>query len=103
MLCRLGYADDERLIPTFSHLLAAQATDGGWRCKVLKFGAGPDTDASNSDVALAALDPLRFELPLINSQRLKGFNGATTMHLVRNRGAAEVMNYIEAVNAGAHA
>lgn len=67
LLCRLGLADDARLDPTFDHLLTTQAADGGWRCKVLKFGAGPDTDASNPGTTLAALDVLRFRTPLVTS------------------------------------
>jgi hypothetical protein len=67
LLCHLGLADDARLDRTFDHLLTAQAADGGWRCKVLKFGAGPDTDASNPGTTLAALDVLRFRTPLVTS------------------------------------
>lgn len=60
LLCRLGLSDDPRLEASFAHLLATQEGDGGWRCRVLKFGAGPDTDASNPGVTLAVLDALRF-------------------------------------------
>lgn len=67
LLCRLGLADDPRLDLTFHHLLTTQAADGGWRCKVLKFGAGPDTDASNPGTTLAALDALRFRPSLVTS------------------------------------
>lgn len=67
LLCRLGLAEDARLSPTVEHLLSNQAADGGWRCKVLKFGAGPDTDASNPGTTLAALDVLRFRTPLVTS------------------------------------
>lgn len=67
LLCRLGLADDKRLDRTFDHLLTARADDGGWRCKVLKFGAGPDTDASNPGTTLAALDVLRFRASLLTT------------------------------------
>jgi hypothetical protein len=67
LLCRLGLADDPRLEPTFNHLLTTQAADGGLRCKVLKFGAGPDTDTSKPGTTLAALDVLRFRSALIAS------------------------------------
>ena len=68
LLCRLGYAGDPRLALTFDHLLATQAADGGWRCSVLKFGARPDTDASNPGVTLGVLDAMRFRQPLVTGQ-----------------------------------
>jgi len=68
LLCRLGHAGDPRLSLTFDHLLATQAADGGWRCSVLKFGAGPDTDASNPGVTLTVLDAMRFRQPLVTGQ-----------------------------------
>lgn len=67
LLCRLGYSEDARLSLTFSHLLETRAPDGGWRCSVLKFGAGPDTDASNPGVTLAALDAMRFRKSLVDT------------------------------------
>jgi hypothetical protein len=67
LLCRLGYARDARLTRTFDHLMATQAADGGWRCSVLKFGAGPDTDASNPGVTLFVLDAMRFRNALVTS------------------------------------
>jgi hypothetical protein len=67
LLARLGYADDPRLARTFGHLLTTQSEDGGWRCKVLKFGTGPDTDASNPGVTLAVLDALRFRKTLVTT------------------------------------
>ncbi|MBI4922101.1 MAG: prenyltransferase [Devosia nanyangense] len=67
LLCHLGYARDSRLALTFDHLLRTQAADGGWRCSVLKFGASPDTDASNPGVTLGVLDALRFRKPLTTS------------------------------------
>lgn len=59
-LCRLGYAKDRRLKTTFEHLFQVQHSDGGWRCNTVKLGRGPETDASNPGVTLAALDAFRF-------------------------------------------
>lgn len=67
LLCRLLPADDPRLQASFDHLLAIPAEDGGWRCSVLKYGAGPDTDASNPGVTLAVLDAFRFRQALLDS------------------------------------
>lgn len=66
LLCRLLPADDPRLQASFDHLLATPAGDGGWRCSVLKYGAGPDTDASNPGVTLAVLDSFRFRPELVS-------------------------------------
>ncbi len=44
LLCRWLGGEDPRLAISFEHLLATPATDGGWRCSVLKYGTGPDTD-----------------------------------------------------------
>jgi hypothetical protein len=60
LLCRLGHGGDGRLDRTFEHLLATQSPDGGWRCNVQKYGAGPDTDASNPGVTLSVLDAFRY-------------------------------------------
>lgn len=65
LLCRLGYARDPRLSLTFDRLFAWQHRDGGWRCNTLKFGAGPDTDASNPGVTLTVLDAMRFLKELV--------------------------------------
>ncbi|HWA17796.1 MAG TPA: hypothetical protein VG757_02265 [Devosia sp.] len=72
LLCRLGYADDPRLIPVFEHLITARHEDGGWRCSVLKFGAGPDTDASNPGVTLNVLDAMRFRKDMVSNRELAG-------------------------------
>lgn len=64
LLCRLGLSSDPRLTTTFDHLLA---TDGGWRCNVLKFGASADTDMSNPGVTLFVLDAFRFRKDLRSS------------------------------------
>lgn len=59
-LCYLGYAKDERLQKTFSHLFAIQHSDGGWRCNKYSFGKGPETEFSNPGPTLLALDAFRF-------------------------------------------
>lgn len=59
-LCRLGYANDERLRKTFDHLLHIQHSDGGWRCNVSKFGKGPETAFSNPGTTLLVLDAFRY-------------------------------------------
>jgi hypothetical protein len=60
LLCRLGHADDRRLLQTFEWLLSHQHDDGGWRCSRVKLGVGADTDASNPGVTLCVLDAFRF-------------------------------------------
>jgi hypothetical protein len=70
LLCHLGYADDPRLTLTFEHFLKTQHSDGGWRCSVLKFGAGADTDASNPGVTLGVLDAMRFRKDLAKRREL---------------------------------
>ncbi len=60
ILCRMGYAKDERLSKTFSHLLDIQSEDGGWRCNKFSFGRGPETDFSNPGPTLTALNAFRF-------------------------------------------
>lgn len=59
-LCRLGYAQDERLQATFRHLLDTQRPDGGWRCNKFSYGRGPETAYSNPYPTLAALDAFRY-------------------------------------------
>ena len=80
LLARLGYADDPRLARTFDHLLQTQSEDGGWRCRVLKFGTGPDTDASNPGVTLAILDALRFRKTLAATDAAKSAVGSLLEH-----------------------
>ncbi len=60
LLCRMGYASDERLQRTFRHLLDTQYTDGGWRCNKFSFGRGPETEYSNPLPTLIALRAFRF-------------------------------------------
>ena len=60
VLCRFGYADDDRLRKTLSCLLESQYNDGGWRCNKFFFGRGPETEYSNPGATLLALDAFRF-------------------------------------------
>ena len=59
-LCRLGYAEDDRLRKTFQHFLATQYPDGGWRCNKFSFGRGPETECSNPFPTLVVLDAFRY-------------------------------------------
>lgn len=70
ILCRMGYATDNRLEKTFNHLLKIQHHDGGWRCNTYKFGRGPETAFSNPGTTLEALDAFRFTNFLNNDKRL---------------------------------
>jgi hypothetical protein len=70
VLCRLGYASDDRLQMTFNHLLEIQHDDGGWRCNTYKFGRGPETSFSNPGTTLAVLDAFRFTHYLNQDKRL---------------------------------
>lgn len=60
ILCRFGYAGDERVQGSLAHLLENQHDDGGWRCLKFAFGRGPETEFSNPGVTLFALDAFRF-------------------------------------------
>ncbi|MDD3858333.1 MAG: hypothetical protein PHP43_09845 [Methanoculleus sp.] len=60
VLCRMGYASDNRLQKTFEHLLETQYGAGGWRCNKFSFGRGPETEFSNPMPTLTALDAFRF-------------------------------------------
>lgn len=59
-LCYLGYASDDRLQKTFRHFLDTQYKDGGWRCNKFSFGHGEETEYSNPQPTLNALDAFRF-------------------------------------------
>lgn len=59
VLCLLGHASDDRLHRTFEQLAATLHDDGGWRCKKFSFGRGPETEFSNPEPTLAALDAFR--------------------------------------------
>ncbi len=58
-LCRNGYASHLRVQAALNYLLADRFDDGGWRCKKFIYGHGPETDASNPNVTLLALDAFR--------------------------------------------
>ena len=60
VLCHLGYAFESRLQETFHHLLNIQYADGGWRCNKFFFGHGEETEYSNPNPTLIALDAFRF-------------------------------------------
>lgn len=60
VLCRYGYADDQRLQLTAAHLLEEAHDSGGWRCNFTRFGRGPETECANPGATLFALDVLRF-------------------------------------------
>ncbi len=60
VLCYLGYASDDRLQKTFRHFLDTQYKDGGWRCNKFSFGHGEETEYSNPQPTLNALDAFRF-------------------------------------------
>ena len=59
-LCALGCAEDERLQKTFRHFLDTQYPDGGWRCKKFSYGHGPETEYSNPQPTLTALNAFRY-------------------------------------------
>lgn len=60
VLCHMGYAPDDRLQKTFQHFLDTQYKDGGWRCNKFSFGHGAETEYSNPQPTLNALDAFRF-------------------------------------------
>ncbi len=60
VLCYMGYASDDRLQKTFRHFLDTQYKDGGWRCNKFSFGHGEETEYSNPQPTLNALDAFRF-------------------------------------------
>ena len=70
VLCHMGYAEDERLQKTFQHFLDIQYKDGGWRCNKFSFGHGEETEYSNPQPTLNALDAFRFSQYLNNEPAL---------------------------------
>lgn len=60
VLCRFGYANDERLQLTAAYLLDNAHEAGGWRCNFTKLGKGPGTEYANPGATLFVLDVLRF-------------------------------------------
>ena len=59
-LCRMGFADDERLAGTFAYFLDTQQPDGGWKCNKYSFGRGPETEYSTPYTTLLVLDAFRY-------------------------------------------
>ena len=66
-LCHMGYGEDPRVQTTLKHLLEIQYQDGGWRCKKISFGHGPETEFSNPGPTLTALDAFR-HTPYLNKE-----------------------------------
>ena len=69
-LCRVGLADDPRLLRTVEQLLQIQHADGGWRCLKFAFGRSPETEYSNPGTTLEALDVFRFTSLVDRERRL---------------------------------
>lgn len=57
---RLGLTNDARIEKGYEWMLDSQWDDGGWRCKTVKLGKSPLTDASNPGTTLYVLDAFRF-------------------------------------------
>ena len=70
LMCRLGYAQDERIQATFQHLLSTPWDDGGWRCNKFSYGRGPETEHSNPLPTLNILDAFRHSQYLNNEAKL---------------------------------
>ena len=70
LLCRMGYADEERIQKTLRYLLDTQYKDGGWRCNKFSYGRGPETEYSNPWPTLMALNAFRFTDYLNNEPAL---------------------------------
>ena len=60
VLCRLGFASDERIFKTFLYFIETQQKDGGWICKKYSFGHGEETQYSTPYTTLVVLDAFRF-------------------------------------------
>lgn len=58
-LCLAGYAGDERVQTTLRYLLDTRWDDGAWRCNKFFFGRGPETEHSNPNPTMLALDAFR--------------------------------------------
>lgn len=69
-LCRNGYAEDKKVQSIFTWLLANRFNDGGWRCNKFIYGRGPETEFSNPNVTLLALDAFRFSKKYLDSKAL---------------------------------
>lgn len=70
VLCRMGYADDERVKKSFDYFLATQQQDGGWKCNKYSFGRGEETAYSTPYTTLEVLDLFRYARVLNKEQRL---------------------------------
>lgn len=70
-LCRNGYAEDKKVQSIFTWLLANRFNDGGWRCNKFIYGRGPETEFSNPNVTLLALDAFRFSKKYLDSKALE--------------------------------
>ncbi|MCL2363181.1 MAG: prenyltransferase [Defluviitaleaceae bacterium] len=70
LMCRLGYATDERIQTTLRHLLDTPWDDGGWRCIKFSYGRGPETEYSNPLPTLNILDAFRHTAYLNNEPKL---------------------------------
>lgn len=84
-LCRLGYVNDKRLKKTFQHLLEIQHTDGGWRCEKFFYGKGPETEFSNPEATLGALDAFRYTNLLDKDARLNKAVESLLQHWVTRK------------------
>lgn len=56
----MGYVNDERIQKTLRYFLDTPYHDGGWRCNKFSFGRGEETEHSNPQPTLNALDAFRF-------------------------------------------
>ncbi len=59
LLCKMGYARDERVGKSFAYFLDTQQADGGWKCNKYSFGRGEETEYSTPYTTLEALDLMR--------------------------------------------
>lgn len=70
LLCRMGYAADERIQTTLRYFIDTSYMDGGWRCNKFSYGRGPETEYSNPLPTLNVLDAFRHSQYLNNSTAL---------------------------------
>ena len=59
-LGRLGMKNETKIEKSYKWMLDTQWDDGGWRCKTVKLGRSPLTDASNPGTTLYVLDAFRY-------------------------------------------
>lgn len=60
VLCRMGYAEDDRLQKSFAYFLETQQEGGGWKCNKYSFGRGEETAYATPYTTLVVLDLLRY-------------------------------------------